>query len=156
MLGILFATDSGPALMFLAGFYFFPAIFSFISVIAKLANFKRRKWFLLRPTLVILVLVALIFIAQWSYQAALKNAIAEAKIIESECKKTSLCPTQPEGWHVNGKRLSKHVTGGWLKYPVFYHYNITNFSIRIYQGPDLGANISGGIDTPFSVEPYHN
>ncbi|OUR65816.1 hypothetical protein A9Q79_02170 [Methylophaga sp. 42_25_T18] len=155
MLGILFATDSGPALMFLAGFYFFPALFSFISIIAKLANFKHRKWFLLRPTLVILVLVALIFIAQWSYQAALKNAISEAKTIESECRKILICPTHPEGWQANGARLNKQVVGGWLKYPLSYHYNATRFSIRIYQGPDLGAYISGGVDTPFSVTSYH-
>jgi hypothetical protein len=56
MLGILFSTDSGTALVFLAGTLIIPTLISAISIIVKLLKFKKRKYFLVRPLLTIVFL----------------------------------------------------------------------------------------------------
>lgn len=72
---------------------------------------------------------------------ALEQAINDAKNIDFQCKQTLVCPKSPSGWQINGTRISKHVVGAWLKYPLSYHSDTRKFTIRVYQGPDIGTII---------------
>ena len=98
MLGVLFVTDKGPALVFLTGLYLFPVLFSLISIIAKLFSFRKRKYFLVRPVLTVAVFVSIFTIAQLTYNAALEQAVSEARVIHDQCNKDLLCPKNPIGW----------------------------------------------------------
>jgi len=154
MLGILFAVESGAALIFLAGFYIFPVLFSLISIFAKLLNFKKRKYYLIRPFLTIAVFFTILSIAQWTYKSALEQAIIEAEILNQQCNIHMMCPKNPEGWVVDGSRISKSDLGFWLTYTAYYYYQAESFNIRVYHGPDMGDHIAGGIDQAITVTHY--
>jgi hypothetical protein len=94
--------------------------------------------------------------AEWTYNIALEQAISAAKIINSQCNKNLVCPKHPEGWAVDGSRISKSDFGFWLKYPASYYYNEYGFNIRVYQGPDLGDHIIGGIDASIEIVSYQD
>ena len=84
MLGILFATNNGSALVFLAGFFILPVLFSIISIIVKLIFFKKRKYFLIRPLLTIIVFAFIMGLALSTYDIALKQAVSAAELIHKE------------------------------------------------------------------------
>ena len=154
MLLILFTTRSGIALVFLAGFFVLPVLISFFSIIIKLIFFKKRKYHLIRPILTIAMFVLIITIAFWSYDIALDQAILEAEKIQNLCNENLACPGNPSGWIVEGYRISKSNLGVWFKFTASYAYNTESFNIRVYQGPDLGHNIVGGVGRPFEVISY--
>jgi hypothetical protein len=156
MLCILFATASGSSLVFLAGIFILPVLISIISIFAKLFNFKKRKYYLVRPILTIAFFFLILAIANWTYSFALEQAIAEARIIQQQCNKNSICPENPDGWQVNDSRTRKNDLGFWLKYSASYYYKPESFNIRVYQGPDLGEIITGGVNLPFKVERYRD
>ena len=154
MLGVLFVTDKGSALVFLAGFYLFPVLFSIISIFAKLFDFRKRKYFLIRPVLTVAVFVSTLIIAHWSYNVALEQAIVEARIIHGQCNKNLLCPKNLINWEREGSRIKKTNLGLWLKYTASYYYKDESFNIRVYQGPDMGDYITGGVNVPFNITRY--
>ena len=154
MLGIFLTTDKGTALVFIAGIFIFPVLFSIISIIAKLIFFKKKKYYLIRPLLTIAIFILILAIANWTYDSARTQAINAARKIHEHCNAHQLCPTNPLGWEVDGKRIKKNDLGSGLKYPASYQYDPNGFTIRVYQGPDMGDIITGGIDTPFKVEQY--
>ena len=150
----LFSTQRGSALVFLAGIFIIPVLVSFISIVFKLIAFKRRKLFLLRPALTIFFFGVVIVIAQWSYAVALGQAADAAEFLHRQCKIDLACPTDPIGWDTDGRRISRRDLGEWHKYSASYIYNPEFFDIRVYQGPDVGDTITGGVDVPFSIDPY--
>lgn len=154
MLGILPVTRNGTSLVFISGILLLPVLVSLISIIAKLIFFKKRKYYLLRPGLTIAIFILMIFIAKWTYQAALEQAEQAAMEIHRHCNEQQSCPAIPAGWQKNGNSVRKTDLGPWLKYIAIYHADGDRFSIRLYQGPDLGDVISGGANLPFSVLPY--
>lgn len=156
MLGILLATEHGSALVFLAGIFIIPVLVSIISIIAKLIFFKKRKYYLIRPCLTIVIFILILTIAQWTYNIALEQAISSAEIIHKQCNENRQCPEHPDGWNVEDSRISRNNFGVWLKYSASYYYNEHDFNIRVYHGPDLGDHIIGGLDTQFRVEPYQD
>ena len=93
-------------------------------------------------------------IAIWTYNIALEQAVSEAEIIHQQCNENSVCPENPAGWEVDGKKIRKKVKGLWLAYSVSYYYKKESFNIRVYQGPDIGEVITGGVNLPFKVERY--
>ena len=154
MLCVLFATDSGAAMVFLAGIFMLPTLISVISIITKLFQIKKKKYYLVRPLLTISLFTLILGIAQWTYRIALEQASSAAKAIHDECNLKSYCPENPPGWDIDGSRIIKRDLGFWLKYSASYHYNNKNFEIRVYHGPDLGETITGGVNIPFKVERY--
>lgn len=95
MLAILFTTNKGPALVFLAGIFIIPVLFSLISIIAKLIYFKKKKYFLPRPVLTIAIFILILSIAHWTYSVALEQAISTANIIHEQCNQDISCPENP-------------------------------------------------------------
>ncbi len=154
MLSILFATRNGTSLVFLTGIFVLPVLISFLSILFKLLNFKKRKYFLIRPLLTISFFILILGIAHWSYSIALKQVINEATRIHQYCNENLSCPLNPVGWEVDEDRIKKNDLGFWLKYSASYYYDKESFDIRVYQGPDMGDTISGGINIPFKVERY--
>lgn len=154
MLGILFGTDSGTSLVFLAGLFLVPVFISLISILAKVFRFKKRKYFMIRPALTIAFFLLILAISQWTYKLALDDATGIARIIHEECNKKKLCPEKPEGWKINGSSRSRNDLGFWFRYHASYRYKPDSFKIHIYQGPDIGDDISGGVDRPFNVSRY--
>ena len=156
MLGIFLATDKGTALVFIAGIFIIPFFVSLISIIVKLIFFTKRKYYLIRPCLTIVMFFLILTIANLAYNIALEQAISSAKVIHEQCNKDLVCPEQPEGWVVDGPKIKNDNFGSWLKYPASYYYNEHSFNIRVYQGPDLGENIIGGVNVPFEVIRYQD
>lgn len=154
MLSLLFLTDKGTALVFLAGLFIIPVLISFLSIIFKLINLKKRKYYLLRPILTIVSFILMIMIANWTYYTARDQAIAEANTILELCNTHMLCPQQPPGWQTDGRWIQKNDLGTWFSYSASYYYKPESFEIRLYQGPDLGDIITGGINTPLEVNRY--
>lgn len=154
MLGLLIATTSGTSLVFLVGLLILPVLFSLISIVAKLIFFKKRKHYLVRPLLVIAMFILIIYIANWSYQVALEQTINEARMIHDQCNKNLICPENPVGWQVDDAMIRKDDLGFWLKYTALYRYDKAGFNMRVYKGPDIGDNITGGVNLPFKVAPY--
>ena len=154
MLCVFFTTTSGTSLVFITGFLVLPVVVSFISIIAKLIFFRKRKYYLIRPILTIAVFILIFIIANWTYKIALDQTINEARIIHQQCNENLACPEYPVGWQIDGSRIRKNDLGFWLKYSASYNYNKGSFNIRVYQGPDLGDNIAGGVNLPFTVDPY--
>ena len=154
MLGILFGTDNGTALVFLAGLFVIPVFISLISLLAKVFRFNKRKYFMIRPALTVIFFFLILAIAQWTYKLALDDAVAAAKIIHDECNEFTICPATPEGWKIEGSRISRNDLGFWFTYQAAYNYKPDNFKIHVYQGPDIGDDISGGVDMPFKVTRY--
>lgn len=154
MLGILFATENGTALVFLTGLLIIPVFISIISIIGKLIFYTKRKYYLIRPCLTVAVFILILAIAQWAYNIALEQATSEARIIHEQCNEYSVCPEHPAGWTVDGSQIRKNDFGFWLKYQASYYYNEQGFDIRVYQGPDLGHNIIGGVNVPFEIIRY--
>lgn len=154
MLGILFTTDSGTALGFLTGLFVIPVFISLISIIVKVFRFKKRKYYMIRPALTIAFFFLILAISQWTYKLALEDATNAARIIHEECNKNKLCPENPEGWEIKGTRRSRNDLGFWFKYHANYSYKPDSFKIHVYQGPDIGDGISGGVDRPFNVSRY--
>lgn len=154
MLCVFFATTSGTSLVFIVGFLILPVIVSLISIIAKLIFYKKRKHFLIRPVLTIAIFILILTIANWTYKIALDHTINEARIIHQQCNENIACPENPVGWQIDGSRIRKNDLGFWLKYTASYYYNKGSFNIRLYRGPDLGDNITGGVNLPFKVDLY--
>ena len=154
MFSVFLMTASGTSLVFLVGFMILPVLFSLISIIAKLIFFRKRKYYLIRPILTIAVFILIFIIANWTYKIALDQTINEARIIHQQCNENLACPENPVGWQIDGSRIRKNDLGFWLKYSASYNYNKGSFNIRVYQGPDLGDNIAGGVNLPFTVDPY--
>ena len=154
MLCVLLTTTSGTSLVFLVGLFILPVLVSLISIIAKLIFLHKRKYYLVRPLLTIAIFMLLMIIANWSYKIALDQTVNEARIIHQQCNKNLVCPENPVGWQIDGSRLRKNDLGFWLKYSASYNYDKGSFNIRVYQGPDLGDNITGGVSLPFKVVPY--
>ena len=150
----LFSTRSGTALVFIVGFFVIPVLVSLVSILFKLLDFRNRKFFLVRPVLTIVFFFMVIAIAQISYSTALEQATEAATILHEQCNTNGVCPAQPEGWIVNERRISRRDLGGLYKYTASYYYEPYSFSIRVYQGPDLGEVIRGGVGVPFRVDPY--
>ncbi len=154
MLSILFFTNNGSSLIFLSGLFILPVLISFVSIIGKLFRFKKRKYFLIRPFLTIAFFFLILFIAQWTYNIAREQAIDAAQQIHDACNKELICPANPDGWDVKDSRISKNDLGVWFKYSAMYYYDKEKLIIRVYRGPDIGDNITGGVNIPFKVEPY--
>ena len=154
MLGILFSTDKGTALVYLAGLFIIPTLFSFISILIKLSNLSRKKYYLVRPILTIVIFFLILVISQWTYNIALEQATRAAQTIHDECNLKAYCPDNPIGWEVEDARITKRDLGFWLKYSASYYYKKEYFNIRVYQGPDIGETITGGVNLPFKVERY--
>lgn len=154
MLSVFFTTTRGTSLVFIAGFLVLPVVISLISIIARLIFFRKRKYYLIRPILTIAVFILIFIIANWTYKIALDQTINEAGIIHQQCNENLACPENPVGWQIDGSRIRKNDLGFWLKYSASYYYNKGSFNIRVYQGPDLGDNIAGGVNLPFTVDPY--
>jgi hypothetical protein len=154
MLCILFATESGTSLVFLAGIFIIPVFISLISIIAKLIFFKKRKCYLVRPVLTVAVFFLILSIAHWTYNVALGQAINAAKIIHQQCNENSVCPVNPVDWKVDDLRIRRNDLGYWLTYSASYYYNKETFNIRVYKGSDSGDIITGGVNIPLKVEPY--
>ena len=154
ILGTLFAAGNGVALVFLAAIFLIPVLFSFISIILKLFAFRSRKYYLLRPVLTVAFFFAVLGIAQWSYDVALNQATAAAEQLQQQCNARGVCPERPEGWSVDGERISRNDLGLWHKYSASYSYSPAYFDIHVYQGPDLGDVITGGVGVAFNVERY--
>ena len=150
----LFSTRNGAALVFLAGFFVIPVLVSLISIVLKLFAFRTRRYFLPRPALTVVFFTAVLAIAHWSYAAALGQATNAAERLHSQCQSDLACPAEPKGWEVDGRRISRRDLGTLYKYSASYHYNPDSFDIRLYQGPDLGHVLTGGVDVPFRVATY--
>jgi len=145
---------NGTALVFLAGIFVIPVFVSFISIILKLFAFRSRKYYLLRPVLTIAFFAGVLGIAQWSYAVALEQATVAAEQLQQQCNANGVCPRRPEGWSVDGTRISRNDFGLWHKYSAGYSYSPMHFDIHVYQGPDLGDDISGGVNVALKVERY--
>ena len=154
ILSILFTTTNGTSLVFLSGIFVIPVLISLISLLIKVFKYKERKHFMLRPALTILFFFIVLSIAQWSYKIALEDAVNAARIIQEECNQFSSCPNNPKGWDVDRSRISRNDLGIWFKYQANYQYKPNSFNIRVYQGPDIGDNITGGVNLPFTVSRY--
>jgi len=151
MLGILFTTTRGAALIFLAGIFVFPVFISIISIIAKLIFYRKQKYFLVRPLLTIAMYILIIILTNWTYQIALTQTVQEAELIHHQCNKNLTCPEIPTGWKLKGSRVIRNDFGYWVKYTSSYYHDKGSFNIRVYQGRDLGNKISGGINLPLTV-----
>jgi hypothetical protein len=154
MLTILVFTKNGSSLVFLAGFFILPVLISFISILVKLIRFKKRKYFLLRPILTIAIFMLILFVAHWTYNTAKDQAVEAAKIIHEECNKNLICPTHPDDWEVEDTRITRNDFGFWFKYVAFYTYDPVKLKIRLYRGPDIGMDITGGVNLPFISKPH--
>lgn len=154
ILCILFLTDNGTSLVFLAGIFIIPFLISIFSVIAKLIQFKKKKYFLVRPLLTIVFFFFIFVIAHWTYKVALKETISAAKIIHEECNQNLICPENPVGWNVDDSSVKRNKFGFWFKYTAIYSYQPKSFKIHIYRGPDTGVDINGGVEIPFNVTYY--
>ena len=154
MFGVLLTTTNGTSLVFVASFLLLPVLVSLISIIAKLIFFNRKKYHLVRPLLTLGVFALILLFANWTYQIALDQTVAEARSLHQQCNQNLSCPESPAGWHKDGSSVSRKDFGSWFKYITMYRYNKGNFSIRVYQGPDIGDTITGGVDLPFKVAPY--
>jgi hypothetical protein len=152
--GVLFATNKGSALIYLAGILVIPVLISFFSIIIKLIFFKKKKYFLIRPCLTIAIFIFIFAIFQWSYDIALEDAISSAKVIHQQCNDDLVCPEHPESWKVDDSRILRNDLGSWFKYSASYNYNTNTFDISVYKGRDSGENITGGVDVPFEVSRY--
>lgn len=156
VLGCILSTREGPNLIFLTGVLFLPALVSAISIIGKLILFNKRKYFLFRPLLTIFALFGLITLAHHSYQSALAQTKIAAEQIQQTCQAQQQCPEHPSGWRDEGSTTRKYEFGTWIKYPAVYYTKTDVFEIRLYQGPDLGHIIEGGITTSIVVSPYQD
>lgn len=154
ILGTLFMAGNGAALVFLVGFFLVPFFFSFLSIILKLLAFRSRKYYLPRPVLTVTFFFLVLAIAQWSYRVALDQATAAAQELHEQCNASGVCPENPAGWSIDGTRVSRNDFGFWHTYSASYSYNPESFDIRVYQGPDIGDVISGGVDLSFEVQRY--
>lgn len=154
MLAVLFATDNGTSLVFLVGLFIIPVFISLLSIFAKLFRFKKRKYFMVRPALTIFFFFLIFVISQWTYNLALDGAVNAARIIHEECNQYKACPEKPAGWNVKDSGTSKNDFGFWFKYHASYRHKADSFKIHVYQGPDIGDDISGGVDIPFEVSRY--
>ena len=150
----LFSTRNGSALVFLAGFFIIPVLISIVSIVLKLLAFSARKYFLLRPVLTIIFFGTVMGISAWSYEIALGQATEAAERLQQQCRSEVVCPTEPSGWNSDGRRISRRDLGTWYQYIASYVYDPNSFQIRVNRGPDIGHVITGGVDTPFSVERY--
>jgi hypothetical protein len=156
MFGVLLTTRNGTSLVFVASFLLLPVLVSLISIIAKLIFFNRKKYHLVRPVLTIAVFILILCIAHWTYQIALDRTVDEVSSIHQQCNEELACPESPVGWQKDGSGVSRKDFGLWFKYIALYRYNKGSFSIRVYQGPDIGDTITGGVDLPFKVAPYED
>ena len=154
MLCLFLATSSGTSLVFMAGFLILPVLISLISIIAKLIFFKKRKYHLVRPALTVAVFILIFVIAHWTYAMALEHTVREAREIHRQCNRNQVCPASPAGWQGKDSWVRRNDLGFWLKYTASYYRDGNRFSIRLYQGPDLGDVINGGVDFPFAVARY--
>ena len=154
MFAILPMTTSGTALVYLSGLLLLPVLVSVISIVVKAIFFRKKKYHLVRPLLTIAVFLAIIFIANRTYQVALEQTVIEARKIHRQCNENSACPENPQGWLRDGSWIRKTDLGPWFKYTASYHYDKRHFRIRVYQGPDTGDNISGGVALPFEVSRH--
>lgn len=154
MVSPLVWTSSGTSLVYLVGLLLLPVLISLVSIVVKLIRFRKKKYFLVRPLLTIVLFVLVLVIAGWTYRIARDQAIEEARIIHLQCNQESSCPKNPGGWQAQDSRIFRSDLGFWLKYTASYQYEEKGFVIRVYRGPDLGDIISGGIDLPFAVRPY--
>ena len=156
MFGVLLTTSSGTSLVFVAGLLLLPVLVSLISIVAKLIFFSKKKYHLLRPLLTIAVFVLIMWFANWTYQIALDQTVNEASSMHQQCNEELACPESPAGWQKERSGISKKKFGFWFKYIALYQYNKGSFSIRVYQGPDIGDTITGGVNFPFKVAPYED
>lgn len=154
MLGVFLTTTNGTSLVFLAGLLLLPVLVSLISIVVKLIFYKKRKYYLARPVLTIAIFVLVLVIAHWTYQVALDQTVSEARTIHRLCNDNAVCPEKPAGWRIDGAWIRKTDLGFWLKYTASYTHHKQSFNIRIYRGPDVGDNITGGVNLPFAVFPY--
>jgi hypothetical protein len=154
LLATLLGTRNGTALVFLAGLFIIPVLVSLLSIVFKLLDLSNRKYFVLRPSLTVFFFATILTIAHLTYEAALDDVTYAAESLRQQCRTQLACPEQPDGWNRDGQRLSRRDLGVWYKYSATYVYDPHRFDIRVYQGPDLGHIISGGIDMPVAVSAY--
>jgi hypothetical protein len=138
----------------LCGIIIFPVIISLLSIFAKLFKLKKKKYYLVRPLLTIICFMLIFATAQWTYKIALDQATTAARLIHAECNTNSFYPKIPDGWKSDGSRIIKRYSGLWLEYIASYTHKTEGFSIRVYQGPDLGETITAGINIPMTMERY--
>lgn len=150
----MFSTRNGAGLVFLVGFFVIPVLISLISIVFKLFRFRKRKYDLLRPVLMVVLFFGALSATQWSYEVALEQAEDAAVLLQKQCQSEGTCPASPAGWTVDGRRISRKDLGGFYKYTASYYYDPYFFDIRVYQGPDLGDVITGGVDSPVTVDRY--
>ena len=109
---------------------------------------------MVRPVLTIIFFFLILLISQWTYNMALEEATNAARIIHESCNKNKVCPESPDGWEIDGSRRSRNDLGFWFKYIASYSYKPDSFTIHVYQGPDIGDDISGGVNISFNVSRY--
>ena len=154
LFGVFFATRSGTALVYLFGLLLLPALWSLISILAKLIRFRARRVYLVRPLLTLLVFACLFALAEWTWQQARSEAVLAAVVIQQQCQRASSCPAVPEGWDADGAAARRSDLGIWTQYLAIYRAEGDQFSIRVYRGPDTGEVIRGGRDESVVARPY--
>ena len=107
----MLGTRNGPGLVFLIGFFVIPVLISLISILFKLIDLKNRKYFLVRPVLMIVLFFGALSLAQWSYSVALEQAEEAAELLHQQCQSDGVCPSNPEGWNVDDKTISRRDLG---------------------------------------------
>lgn len=150
---VLFATENGSGLVFILGIFLLPVLVSVVSLIAKLIFLHKRKYFLLRPGLTIAFFILVFQVANLSYSVALDQAVAEAEKIQMQCIRDAFCTSNPAGWTTNGMRASQRF-GSWFVYQANYRADDKVFVIDLFQGPDLGDTITGGVNLAVKSERY--
>jgi len=156
MFGVLLTTTSGTSLVFITGFLLLPVLVSLISIIAKLIFIRKKKYYLVRPLLTLAVFVLVLWFANWMYQLALEQTVDAASAIHQQCNEDSACPESPAGWRNETSGVSKRDFGFWFKFIALYQSSQGSFSIRVYQGPDIGDTITGGVNLPIKVARYED
>ena len=155
MLCVLFIGNDATSLVFLIGILALPFLLSVVSLLIRLIRIKKGRYYLLRPMLTISIFLLLLYFTRWTYQIALEQIVADGKMIHRQCNEMSVCPDSPAGWRKQGSMLRKHARVLWLGYPaVYYRKKEADFVIHLYQGSDLGHDISGGVGLALSVERH--
>ncbi len=154
MTGLLFVSESGSTVAFLLGFLLLPVMISIISILIKLFRFKKKKAFLLRPVLTIIMFFFLLSMVHMTFAIAVEQASQEARLIARSCNQLLFCPETPNSWQQDGSMIRKKYTGSWLSYHASYHSRPDRFAIHLYLITDTGKVVIGGINQPIEVIPY--
>jgi len=148
------STRNGPTLYIAGVLFLIVSVFSVISILIHPLRENNERIKLVRPILSVTICALAFLHTHLSLHPARIYVNELSKHIQKQCNRQSQCPASIPGWpSKSGHYSSASTYGSYVKWPILYHSNGSEFELRLYIALDIGESSTGGVQKALGASP---